>query len=86
MQMDHCQTANKQEDGGVQAWLVLSVPAADEGSGTQREPGYLAALVYVSLCPQHAWYNTRSASGPQRFQPVRACALQVCTPGSLGLL
>ncbi len=46
--------------GGVQAWLVLSSPTADEAGRLQREPSYLAALLYVSLCPQQAWLNIRS--------------------------
>ena len=57
-------------DGGVQAWLVLSSPTADEGGEVQREPGYLAALVYNSLCPQQAWLNVRSFPPPQCSHPI----------------
>ena len=46
----------------MQAWLVLSFPTADGGGDMRREPGYLAALVYMSLCPQQAWFNVRSMS------------------------
>ena len=56
-------------DGGVQAWLVLSSPTADEAGRSQREPSYLAALLYVSLCPQQAWLNIRS---PRAFPPAES--------------
>lgn len=63
-------------DGGAQAWLVLSSPTGDEAGRLQREPSYLAALLYVSLCPQQAWLNIRSLL-PKRSHLLRAFAFQV---------
>ena len=55
---------------------MLSSPTADEAGRLQREPSYLAALLYVSLCPQQAWLNTRSLL-PERSHQLRAFPLQV---------